>query len=237
MKKSFLLSVLLAFYLLACRDTDDILPNHPPVANAGNDTLVSVSSRAHLNGSVSSDENDDLLEYIWSFVSIPAGSTASIEDRDSMHASVIPDVEGEYIVRLRITDNIAVDFDTVVVTAEIANLPPNAVITNVPAGVDLGQTVELQGNTSSDPEGEALTFSWTVVNKPAGSTIVPSAPTQSSSSFTFDRPGTYIIQLEVSDGPRSDATQVTITTNAPVITSINPTSGPHSISVKILGNN
>jgi mono/diheme cytochrome c family protein len=76
--------------------------------------------------------------------------------------------------------------------------------------VAVGSPVQLDGSASSDPEGTALTFNWSVTQAPAGSTATVVNPT--TPTFTPDVAGSYTIQLEVSDGEAAATDTVTITT-------------------------
>ena len=72
------------------------------------------------------------------------------------------------------------------------------------AGPDIGnirpgQTITLDGSTSFDPEGDPLTYSWSL-STPAGSTAVLANPTSVRPTFTVDRDGDYVVQLIVNDG-------------------------------------
>src|SRR5262245_46903798 len=104
-------------------------------------------------------------------------------------------------------------------TVSNSNTPP---IAN--AGPDLGKVatgtlITLNGSGSSDPNGDSLTYSWTLLSKPAGSTAVLNNPTSASPTFTVDRVGDYTAQLIVSDGKaNSTPDTVLVTTNnvAPV---------------------
>lgn len=92
--------------------------NHPPVADAGLDQTVYVGDQAMLDGSASTDPDGDSLTYIWSFVSVPTGSQAEIEDPTAVKTSFAADIPGEYVVDLIVNDGkIDSDPDTVMITA------------------------------------------------------------------------------------------------------------------------
>ncbi|MCZ7625923.1 MAG: PKD domain-containing protein [Candidatus Methylomirabilis sp.] len=61
-------------------------------------------------------------------------------------------------------------------------------------------TVQFDGSASSDADGDPLTFHWTFVSAPAGSTTTLSDPTAVRPTILIDRPGTYVVQLLVNDG-------------------------------------
>ena len=102
------------------------------------------------------------------------------------------------------------------------SVPNNAPVAN--AGPDLGSVISgtrvtLNGSASTDPNGNPLTFSWTILSKPAGSAAILVNPTSVTPTFTVDRVGDYIVQLIVNDGAVNSAPDtVLITTNnvAPV---------------------
>ena len=78
----------------------------------------------------------------------------------------------------------------------------------------LGELMELDGSGSYDPDGDILTYEWSYVSKPEGSTTKLLSPTHSSSSFSPDKTGKYVISLVVSDGSldsAADTVKVTIT--------------------------
>ena len=86
--------------------------NQAPTAQAQLRSLRGATPHILLNGSGSTDPDGDNLYYRWSFVSRPAGSalsSADINDRDDVTASVTPDVAGEYTLRLWVSDGRAQD--------------------------------------------------------------------------------------------------------------------------------
>ena len=77
--------------------------------------------------------------------------------------------------------------------------------------VQVGVAVELDGSASSDPDGDDLTFAWTVVTEPDGSSVTLNQADTSDPTFTPAVAGAYVIRLTVSDGSESDTDEVTIT--------------------------
>ena len=58
----------------------------------------------------------------------------------------------------------------------------------------------LNGSGSTDVDGDALTYSWTLTGKPVGSNATLSGPTTASPAFVADKFGIYTAQLIVNDG-------------------------------------
>lgn len=78
--------------------------NVAPVADAGEDQYVILGSQVYLNGSNSSDEYNDISNYNWFFVSVPEGSSSTLHT-DGYEATFEPDVVGEYVIELEVTDS------------------------------------------------------------------------------------------------------------------------------------
>lgn len=221
---------------LTTRDTVVITTttNHPPVANAGPDGNGVTGQVYTLNGS-GSDPDGNPITFAWTLPLKPQGSVANISDATAASTTFTPDVAGTYTAVLSVTDGTLTDKDTVVVTVTLANAPPVANAGN-DASVDVGTVVALNGS-ASDPNNDALTYNWVITTKPAGSSAAIANPASAVTSFVVDRPGSYLLTLNVSDGVFNVADQLTFNTNPVVVSGINPTSGPYGITVKISGSN
>lgn len=191
--------------------------NSAPVAEAGTDQSLFVGDTATLDGSASSDIDGDLLQYYWSLISRPDGSTAELSDPAAVQPTFTVDFAGTYEAQLIVNDGILDSPpDTVLVTT--LNSPPVA-----DAGPDqnvlVTETVQLDASGSSDVDGDQLTFKWSFTLRPEGSAAALSDEAAVRPEFTSDVPGTYIAQLIVNDGQIDSAPDtLTITTqnSAPV---------------------
>ena len=177
-----------------------VVVNNPPVANAGLDENVTVSDTVTLDGSGSTDADGDALTYLWS-LSIPGGSGATLSDATAVSPTFVADVAGDYVAQLIVNDGMdasAADTATITASAVPVNNPPVA-----DAGLDqsvlAGATVTLDASGSSDADGDALTYSWSL-SVPAGSGATLTDPTAIIQNFVADVDGDYVAQLIVNDG-------------------------------------
>jgi len=77
----------------------------------------------------------------------------------------------------------------------------------------VGATVFLNGSGSTDVDGDPLTFSWSLISIPPGSSTTLVNPTTVNPTFVVDNPGSYVVQLIVNDGVVDSAPDtVTIST-------------------------
>lgn len=95
------------------------------------------------------------------------------------------------------------------------NLPPVAICGDNQLKI-ITETVELDGSGSSDSDGDLITYEWSIVSSPPGSTAELSSTTAVNPTYEADMAGTYVVELIVNDGTEdSDPCSVTITVQTP----------------------
>ncbi len=190
--------------------------NVAPVARAGVAQSTVPGALVTLDGSASSDANDDVLSYRWTLSSRPAGSSATLSNANAAAASLRPDVVGSYVATLVVNDGVFDSADsTVTITVTTANVPP--VANAGPAQtVGIGSSVTLDGRLSSDANGDALTYQWSLTSRPAGSTASLAIRNTAQVSFVADVGGLYVASLVVNDG-RADSLGTTVAVTAVIL--------------------
>lgn len=76
----------------------------------------------------------------------------------------------------------------------------------------VAETVTLDGRSSNDPDGDPITYNWTFVSVPQGSSVTLLDSSTATPTFIVDKEGAYVVSLVVSDELRnSPASTVTVT--------------------------
>lgn len=131
--KYYLWLLMATFVFAACEDdNDDLNAEHGLTAVAGSDQEVNIGETVTLSAAASIDLHGEGFSVQWSFVSTPSGSSVSISNAGNSSASFVPDVQGDYLVELTISNEMGEDSDGLMVTA-----------------LDAG-TKEISGNYSDD---------------------------------------------------------------------------------------
>jgi len=102
-------------------------------ADAGNDVTTGVGGQVELDGSGSST-SEGTLTYLWEFESTPSGSSVTIQNAATVNPSFTPDTEGDYNVKLTVSNGSNAASDNVTVTAS----------------ADEAGTIEVSGEINSD---------------------------------------------------------------------------------------
>jgi hypothetical protein len=183
--------------------------NAAPVANAGVNQNVVVASAVTLDGSASSDANGDALTYKWLLLSKPTGSAANLSSSTAQKPTFTADLVGTYVASLIVNDG-KVDSTVVAITisAAVLNAAP---VANAGSSqtVTAGTLVTLTGAASTDANGDALTYKWTLTTRPSGSSAALSSTSVVSPTIRVDIVGTYVASLIVNDG-KIDSTVATV---------------------------
>lgn len=155
----------------------------------------------------------------WQILAQPGSSRAQLSGSGSRY-QFTPDVLGTYRLKVRVQD-VRGAWGESIYTLSVLNTPPEArasvnaspvaAISYGSARVQAGATVTLRGGASYDADGDTLSYRWSLVNAPGGSSAALSSTSASDTVITFDKDGDYTIALRVTDpqGAYSDR-QITI---------------------------
>ena len=186
-----------------------------PVANASAAQSVVTGMAVTLDASTSSAAAGKSLIYVWTLVSKPAGSSATLVAPTTPKPTFVADVAGAYVASVIVNDGTsASSAAAVTITASTANAAPVANASGA-QNVVAGSVVTLDGSASSDANSDPLTYAWTLTSKPAGSTAVLSSTTSAKPTFTANLAGTYVASLIVNDS-KVNSTTVTVSITATV---------------------
>lgn len=175
----------------------------PPVAHAGDDQLGFTGTSVAFDGGLSTDDltAPGNLQYSWTIVTQPTGSAATLSGATTATPSLVPDVAGDYVVQLVVTDESgqASPADETILTASVPNAAPTADAGSA-ATAATNVALQLDGTGSSDPDLDPLSYQWTLASAPTGSAVVLAMDTTATPTLTADLPGTYVVELIVNDG-------------------------------------
>lgn len=184
----------------------NVEPGTAPIANAGSDQSGLTGTTLDVDGSGSYDALGRELTYSWSLAEAPgnSGITAVTNDTSSI-ANITPDVAGTYVVSLVVNNGLS-DSEPDTASLSITAKDPQPPIAN--AGEDVKDAydcnlIELDGTDSYDPNGDLLTYEWSIQSIPEGSSASSASILDRNAATTAyypDASGAYTVSLAVNDG-------------------------------------
>jgi hypothetical protein len=147
-----------------------------------------------LNGTVSDDGQPvppGQMTTRWTVQSGPAGYTVTFADATAVDTTAVVNMAGVYVFQLTANDGALTTSDNVTVTVT----PDQNTRPTVNAGPDqtvqVGQPLDLRGSASDDGLLQAMTYLWSVTQKPSGSRVTMSNNQALVTTATFSKKGTY----------------------------------------------
>ncbi|WP_239497558.1 PKD domain-containing protein [Bradymonas sediminis] len=178
--------------------------NRAPTADAGADQIATMGSTVTLDGTASSDPDGDTLTYAWTQTSGEpvtfVDATSATPEFDVPNSANDQDVlEFQLVVNDGTVDSAPSD-TSVLVTAR-PNTKPSAVITG-PTTAEAGEMITLSAADSSDPEGDNLLYTWSLVSGEPAPDLGDASAQDYELTFPTDvtSPTTYTFLLVVNDG-------------------------------------
>lgn len=173
--------------------------NKVPHADAGTEQTVRLGQSVSLDGSKSYDlDAGDTLEYRWRLIE-PSDRQVVLNLTDPLHPSFTakdPTIS-RYVFGLVVDDGKASSLEaTVSVRVNGINHSPVAQI-KVSGQAIVGQELILDGSSSTDQDGDTLTYSWKQLS---GSPLQLNSTESSELRIRATKEGTYRFQLQVNDG-------------------------------------
>jgi hypothetical protein len=176
--------------------------NTPPVADAGDDQTVDEGVPVTLSAVLSHDVDHDALSYRWEQ---PEGPTVTLHDPTSPTPTfTAPWLAGglggptTLVFRVHVDDGFETASDDVTVVVEQENHAPVAFAGDNQT-VSVGALVTLIG-TGTDPDGDALSYSWTQVDGPGVELVDGNTATPTFVAPPVSDPTALTFELTVSDG-------------------------------------
>ena len=158
-----------------------------------------------LDASRSADPDGLPLSYIWRWLKRPTGSRSRLSDDHSEQVRFTPDIAGEYVLELLVSNGERVTIDTV--TLDVQDNQPPTVSLEAETEVSLGDGLELRALVTDDDD-DSVGVRWQLEQAPATSRLeVPEGmrrlnmPADAQAlTLTPDTAGDYVVSVVVTDG-------------------------------------
>ena len=164
--------------------TRRVTVNSPPVAEAGTDQSAVVGKPVTFTGAASYDIDGLIKTYRWDM-----GDGSVLDGASVTHHY---GESGHYSVTLTVTDDSAVSNNTAVDRMRVTvNAPPEPRFSIPPRAVSVSEAALLDAGTSTDADGEILSYQWDFGDGARGEGKVV--------EYAWTRAGTYQVTLSVVD--------------------------------------
>ena len=153
----------------------------PPVADAGPDQSVDEGATVTLDGTNSTDPNNNIASYLWEQTEGPVVDLSVFENGIVTFGSPDVDMDGASLsFRLTVTDSAGLQAeDNCIVNVSWVNVPPTADAAGDQI-VDEGFQVALNGTNSTDPDDGIAAYRWEQIG---GTPVDISNATEPEASF------------------------------------------------------
>ena len=217
--------------------------NSPPTVQAAASGSVDERTAGQLHA-VANDPDGDPLTVSWLQIS-PATPVIVLKSASDLSPTFIaPEVTADTVFTFQVTvsDGAFSANATATVTVKNVNQAPVAVASASPLAVQEHQTATLDGTASSDPDGQGLTYSWSIVGSaPDGASIDSADQAQATFNAGDVSSDTQVtIALVVNDGFVDSApSMVTLTVlnvdQAPIAVASGPSTAKAGDTVTLSG--
>ncbi|MEL6346199.1 MAG: PKD domain-containing protein [Myxococcota bacterium] len=178
-----------------------------PVAVTTESQTLTLPGSITLDGTESYDPLGRELTYRWRLSSVPSNSSGNLAESgfDTPTATFTPDVGGRYVASLIVNNGLA-DSEPAVSYIDVFSADPAPPVAD--AGPDLlgvfdCTQIPLDGTRSFDPNNDAMTYEWSLQEKPFNSKADATNfedRNQVITTFYPDVAGNYVVSLAVNDG-------------------------------------
>jgi chitinase len=202
------IKVILASSAIAAASCSGAIPIPERSISAAKNALVQLDGSEVAGGG---------FHYSWRLIERPEGSEAEPASGQYGLTAVFP-ADRSGVFRAELLGGFGLSSAPLLrVNVVVENTPPEA-RPQAQGAVMIGDAARLDGWRSRDPDGDSLTYAWSVTERPEGSVAAIVAPDAETAWFTPDVVGRYTFGLIVHDGEDPSALATVTVEATPKIT-------------------